>query len=260
MDWWKMLGRWRWQSARQPLTIPDELWGWVLDRYPFIAARSESDLAHLRELSARFLSSKEFHGAHGLVVTDQMAVAIAAQACLPVLQLGLGPYQGFVGVVVHGNEVVARRSEMDEHGVVHEYDEWLTGEAMEGGPVMLSWPDVAMGGETARGAYNVVIHEFAHVLDMGDGEPNGIPALGSKAAREHWTQCLGDAFEAFCTELDNGAETFLDPYGAQALEEFFAVAVEAFFVQPRGLRAEHPALYGLLASYFQQDPAVLVQE
>ena len=259
MVWWKVLGRWHRQTTL-PLTIPDELWAWVLDRYPFIAERNEADVATLRELTARFLSSKEFHGAHGLVVTDQMAVAIAAQACLPVLRLGLGLYQGFVGVVVHADEVVARRSVMDEHGVVHEYDERLTGEAMEGGPVMLSWPDVAMGGETSQGAYNVVIHEFAHVLDMCDGEPNGMPALQSKAAREQWARCLGDAFDAFCNALDSGAETFLDPYGAQAPEEFFAVAVEAFFVQPRGLRAEYHALYNLLANYFQQDPAILVQE
>ena len=179
--------------------------------------------------------------------------------CLPVLRLGLGPYRGFVGIVVHSDEVVARRSITDGAGVVHEYDEWLSGEAMEGGPVMLSWSDVAMAGETVAGAYNVVIHEFAHVLDMSDGECNGMPALGNAADRAHWAQCLGDAYDAFCGALDGDVATFLDPYGAQTPEEFFAVATEAFFVQPRGLRAEHPDLYGLLESYFQQDPAITVQ-
>jgi hypothetical protein len=81
-----------------------------------------------------------------------------------------------VGIVVHPDEVVAQREVMDDDGVVHAYDEVLAGEAMEGGPVMLSWRDVADAGETAASGYNVVIHEFAHVLDMGDGAADGCAA------------------------------------------------------------------------------------
>lgn len=254
MSWRQLFSRWR----RPPPGIPDALWAQVLGRYPFIAQRSADDLAQLRGLCAQFLASKEFHGAHGLQITDEMAVAIAAQACLPVLKLGLRHYQGFVGIVVQADEVVARRAVTDEDGVVHEYDEWLTGEAMEGGPVMLAWPDVAMAGEAAHGAYNVVIHEFAHVLDMGNGEPDGMPVLPDDTARQHWAQTLDTEYEAFLDDLDAGLDTFLDPYGGEAPEEFFAVAAEAFFVQPRGMKAEHPALYALLAGYFQQDPALFV--
>lgn len=251
MSWRQLFSRWR----RAPPSIPDGLWVDVLGRYPFIAQRPDEDLAQLRGLCSQFLATKEFHGAHGLQVTDEMALAIAAQACLPVLRLGLRHYQGFVGIVVQADEVLARRTVTDDDGVVHEYDEWLTGEAMDGGPVMLAWPDVAMAGETAHGAYNVVIHEFAHVLDMGNGEADGIPALPDEGARQHWAQTLQSEYEAFLGEVDAGQDTFLDPYGAEAPEEFFAVAAEAFFVQPQDLKLEHPALYGLLATYFQQDPA-----
>ena len=101
----------------------------------------------------------------------------------------------------------------------------------------------------------VVIHEFAHVLDMGDGEPDGIPPLPSAAAREAWIAVLDPAFEQFCAAVDAGRDTLLDPYGATSIDEFFAVASETFFVSPKQLRAEHPDLYGLLARYFQQDPA-----
>ena len=142
---------------------------------PFLAERSASDLKQLRRLATLFLNEKEFTGIGGLIVTDEMAVSIAAQACLPVLRFGLAPYRGFVGIVVHADEVVARRSTTDDDGIVHEYDEVLTGEAMEGGPVMLSWRDVSQAGSTAEWGYNVVIHEFAHVLDMGDGAADGVP-------------------------------------------------------------------------------------
>jgi hypothetical protein len=223
-------------------------------RYPFIGRRSAEDLASLRDLSTLFIAEKEFHGAQGFKITDEIAVAIAAQACLPILRLGLAHYNRFVGIVVHPDEVIARRVVMDEDGVVHHYDETITGEAMEGGPVMLSWHDVAAAGESAEWGYNVVIHEFAHVLDMGNGAADGIPPLADRATREAWAAMIGAEFNNFCDQVSAGQDTLLDPYGAEGVDEFFAVASEMFFVAPDDLRMEHPALYELFAGYYQQRP------
>ena len=250
----------RWQAYREArvLTrraIPDPLWRLTLARLPFLAARSADDLAELRRLASLFLDQKEFTGAGGLTINDAMAVCIAAQAVLPVLHFGLAPYAGFVGIVVHAEEVMARREITDDDGVVHAWDEVLSGEAMAGGPVMLSWRDVADAGESADWGYNVVIHEFAHVLDMGDGEADGIPPLPSRAEREAWAAVVDPAYRRFCAQVDAGTETLLDPYGATSVDEFFAVASESFFVTPKDMRARHPDLYGLLARYFRQDPA-----
>jgi Mlc titration factor MtfA (ptsG expression regulator) len=164
-------------------------------------------------------------------------------------------YDDFVGIVVHPAEVVARRVVTDEDGVVHHYDEVLAGEAMEGGPVMLSWDDVWQAGDLADVGYNVVIHEFVHKLDMANGAADGVPPLPDRRAAEAWLATLESAYEAFCREVDQGLETFLDPYGAQGLEEFFPVAAEAFFVAPLAFRTHHPDLYALFAGYFRQDPA-----
>ncbi|WP_374676367.1 zinc-dependent peptidase [Ideonella sp.] len=252
----RRLARWRDERALRRHAIPGPLWDAVVAAYPFIARRGVDDRADLRRLCSLFLARKEFHGAQGLTVTDEMAVAIAAQACLPILRLGIDAYDGFVGIVVHPDEVVAPRETMDEDGVVHAYDETLTGEAMDGGPVMLAWADVLAAGDTAEMAYNVVIHEFAHVLDMADGVADGVPLLPTAAARDAWIACLDVEYERFAARVEADDEaTLLDPYGAEGPEEFFAVAAEAFFVAPQGLRGEHPALYGLLASYFRQDPA-----
>lgn len=250
----------RWRSAREARVlarraVPDGLWRLTLARLPFLARRSDADLAELRRLTSLFLDRKEFTGIAGLEIRDDMAVCIAAQACLPVLRFGLAPYDGFVGIVVHADEVVARREWVDDDGIVHSWDEVLTGEAMQGGPVMLSWRDVAESGESADWGYNVVIHEFAHVLDMGDGEADGVPPLADAAAREAWIAVIDPAFEAFCEQVDAGVETLLDPYGASGVDEFFAVASESFFVTPNEMRAEQPGLYGLLARYYRQDPA-----
>jgi MtfA peptidase len=253
--WWQRLRQRSEQRAVERRHIPDALWAVTLARYPFLALREPQDIAELRRLSSLFLDSKEFSGAHGLEVSDDMVVAIAAQACLAVLRLGLRPYDGFVGIVVHPDEVQVQREFVDDDGVVHEYDDVLAGEAMEGGPMMLSWRDVNEAGESAQWGYNVVVHEFAHVLDMGDGVADGIPPLASAAERRHWQAVLTREYEAFCLRVDAEEDTVLDPYGAESPEEFFAVASEAFFVASKDMRAEHPALYELLAGYYRQDPA-----
>ncbi|MCW5664010.1 MAG: zinc-dependent peptidase [Piscinibacter sp.] len=247
--------RWREQRTLARRPIPDALWAITLARYPFLTQRSEADLTALRELATLFLADKEFAGMQGLEVDDGMAVAIAAQACLPVLRLGLSCYDHFKGIVVHPDVVVARREVMDEDGIVHHYAEELAGEAMEGGPVMLSWRDVAGAGDSAAWVYNVVIHEFAHVLDMRDGASDGVPLLPTTAARERWLAVLEPEWDAFRAQVDSRRGTLLDPYGAEGPDEFFAVASEVFFVDPAALRADHPALYALLAGYYRQDPA-----
>jgi len=250
-----MFGWLRKRTAAPP--IPDELWMGVLERYGFLAARPPAQRQNLRELAAQFLATKEFHGANGLVITDKVALAIAAQAVLPVLHLGLAWYDDFVGIVVHPDEVLARRTVTDDSGIVHQYDEVLTGEAMEGGPVMLSWHDVDGAGATADEGYNVVIHEFIHKIDMRDGAPDGCPPLPSREARRAWLAVMQAAYEAFrekviIAERFGGQAPWLDPYAAEGIDEFFAVACEAYFVNRLRFEAEFPALVALFDGFFNK--------
>ncbi len=247
-DWWR--------QRRQAPPLPDDLWQSVLVAYPFLAQRPADELGLLRALSARFLQDKEFHGAQGLVITDEIALSIAAQAVLPVLHLGLHWYDDFLGIVVHPDEVVARRTHIDEAGVVHDYDEVLAGEAMERGPVMLSWHDVREAGTRFDEGYNVVIHEFVHKLDLRDGAPDGCPPLPDSAARRAWLAVMERDYQAFrekvvIAERFGGEPTWLDPYGAQSIDEFFAVACEGYFVQRPRFEAEFPALAPLFDSFFK---------
>ena len=254
LSWWQGLRARREAAAAERRAIPDDLWKRTLVRYPFLQRRDAADAAELRRLTSLFLDRKEFHCVGGLKLTDAMAVAIAAQAALPVLRLGLQRYDGFVGIVIHPDAVVAQRATQDDDGIVHEYEETLAGEAMEGGPVMLSWPDVRRAGHSAPQGYNVVIHEFAHVLDMADGVADGVPPLPPALSPAHWQAVMSGEFERFVQRVDAGEDTALDPYGANGAEEFFAVASESFFVDARRLQAEHPALYTLLARFYAQDP------
>ena len=273
---WTRLWR-RLRSLIAPLPqIGSPLWLHTVQHYPFLNALALHEQAKLRTLSALFLQHKQFYGGHGLVVTDAMAVAIAAQACLPLLHWGeprqaLGWYSDFVGIVVHPGAVLARRQVTDEAGVVHQYAEALVGEAMERGPVMLSWHEVQGGGHSSAHGSNVVVHEFAHKLDMRSGTADGCPPLpagfmGSRSARAAhalWWSAWEPAYQDFkhrvaMAQRFGAAAPWLDAYGATAPAEFFAVVCEAYFVQRAQCAQELPTLVPLLDAFFQR-PAVSME-
>lgn len=239
-------------------SIPDGLWQFTVQRYPFVAMRTDEERVKLRRLSTLFLIDKEFSGAHGMQVDDEVAVAVALQACLPILNLGLTRYESFRSIVMHADEVLAQRTLIDDDGVVHEFTESLSGEAMQGGPVMLSWPDVAASNAAAGRAYNVVIHEFAHVLDMhGHASQAHLATAELRQAHKDWLHAFSQQFQDFVQSVNNGTDTVLDAYGAESIEEFFAVASEAFFVRAHDLQQALSGLYQLMCQYYQQDPAAL---
>ena len=240
-----------------PKAIPETLWQNTLQHYPFLAELSYAEQLRLRNLTGQFLAQKQFTGAQGLQVTDAMAVAIAAQACLPVLHLSLKLYDDFKGIVLHPGAMLARRKVTDAAGVVHRYSEALAGEAMQGGPVTLSWQDVAASGQLAAKGHNVVIHEFVHKIDMRDGAPNGCPPLPSRAARAAWKAAMKAAYQDFKSQLvmaDRfGAEPpWLDAYGATSPAEFFAVASEAYFVNRQRFEQDFSALAAIFDEFFKR--------
>ncbi len=236
--------------------LPDALWQKTLATLPFLERLNGEEKSRLRTLAEAFLAEKEFTSAGGLELTDAMCVSIAAQGCLPILNIGLESYRGWIGIIVYPDEFIIPRSVEDESGVVHEYDDVASGEAWEGGPLLISWRDAQMAGE----GYNVVIHEFAHKLDMLSGEVNGIPPLPPGLLRNEWEETLLAAYENFCALVDaaeeDDDETLLDPYAAESPGEFFAVMSETFFETPDKLREEYPELYELFSRFYRQDPAV----
>lgn len=244
------------KRQRHPTPISDELWQESLANLPFIAALDADTKKQLRALTEIFLSDKEFTSAGGLTLTDAMCVSIAAQGCLPILHLGIDCYRDWVGIIVYPDEFVIPRTLEDEYGIVHEYEEVAAGEAWEGGPLLISWHDAQM---TSDG-YNVVIHEFAHKLDMLNGMVDGTPALPPDITRKAWDGTLSAAYEHFCRTVElaasTGSDMRLDPYGAENPGEFFAVMSETFFSAPHHLREAYPLLYELFAKYYQQDPFI----
>ena len=243
-----------WLRRAQAPEIDPAVWQATIAKLPFLAGLAVDAEKRLKSLTEQFLAEKEFSAAGGLTLSDEICVSIAVQGCLPVLELGLSAYRGWVGIVAYPDEFVVPRRIEDEDGIVHEFDDVLSGEAWEGGPLVISWHDVQLAGKADTAGYNVVIHEFAHKLDMLNGEADGIPALHSGLDEDGWIAVFDAAFEDFCRRVDADEETLIDPYASQDHSEFFAVISEVFFLTPQVVAGEYPDLYDLLRRYYRQDP------
>ncbi len=251
--------------------IPDALWADTLATYPFLAVLDGQEKTALKQRTAWLLAHKTWNGAQGVVLDDAKQLAIAAQAALPIMHLPPDLYAGWEEIIVYPGGFLIEREHVDESGVVHEYAESASGEAWDGGPLILSWEDAL----AQHGGYNVVIHEFAHKLDLSTGFADGVPDLSAHPMidNRNWRQVLDKSLDTFRDALDHieacipadvdpespEADQWydqlpLDPYAATDEAEFFAVSSEHFFADPQPMASLLPQWYALLAAYYRQDP------
>jgi Mlc titration factor MtfA (ptsG expression regulator) len=237
--------------ARHP--IPDDLWQAACARLPILAALTAEEQARLREQATLLLARKHISGAGDFEPNAAMRVHIAALAALPLLGLDLGWYDNWHGIVVYPDTFVQEHEWEDEFGVMHRERRELDGESWQQGPVVLAWHEVEASGQ--GDGFNLVVHEIAHKLDMQNGDANGHPPLHRNMRNSDWNAAFSAAYEDMVRRDEAGEETPLDPYAADAPEEFFAVACEAFFETPAQLRTAYPAVYEQLCQFFRRAPA-----
>jgi MtfA peptidase len=253
---------WRRQRLRrQPFPAA---WRAIVRRRVPQVRRLPADLQlQLKRHMQVFLAEKRFVGCAGLVVTDEMRVTVAAQACLLLLNRPAGYFRGLREILLYPGAFVVDRVRADGSGVLQEQRGALAGESWAQGQVVLSWDDTLAGAAVADDGRNVVIHEFAHQLDQEKGHANGAPLLGARHRYARWSSVLGEAFTQLQRRVAQDSTALADAtapsplisaYGATDPAEFFAVVSEVFFEQPQRLAAEEPALYHELSGFYRIDP------
>lgn len=250
------LKRYLTRKALRRNAIPFSIWREITKQIPLITARSNKEKARLRFLTTLLLDKKAFVGANGLEITLEMKITVAAQACLQVLYLGLDAFEGWVQITIYPSVFVVKRDVMDDNGVVHPTTHGLSGESWRRGPVILSWQDVQHDSYTLHLGHNVVIHEFAHKLDMLTGRANGLPPLHPNMPIKDWSAALGNAYAALINRMDHHSHTYINTYAASNPAEFFAVLCEYFFTSPQTLELHCPEVYEQLKLYFRQEPVI----
>ena len=233
-------------------TVTATQWDKALASLPLLKGLTDSEIESLKELAILFLHQKEFEGAHGLEVTQEMKLIIALQACLPILKLGWGGYDGWITVIIYPAGFMPTRVVRDEYGVEHHVQSSLAGEAWQRGPLVLAWSQTEYAG--IIDGHNLVIHEFAHKLDMQNGAANGFPPLHRNMSRKAWTRALSKGFDYSKRKCDLGKHIGVDCYAASSPAEFFAVLSEVFFERPDVVKHRYPDIYGQFCQYYRQDP------
>ncbi len=218
-----------------------------------------AEQAKLRDITRILIAEKNWEGCAGLTLTDEMRVAIAAQAALLVLNFDGDYYPNVESILVYPQGFLVANVRREVNRVLAEEILPAAGQAALQGPVIVSWSDVRQGGLEAGDGRNVVLHEFAHKLDMRDGAADGAPYLQDAAQVDEWARVMSAEYQALVEATQAGQPTLLDPYGATNAAEFFAVATECFFEKPAQMKQEHPLLYAVLSGYYRQDPAVWIR-
>ena len=241
---------WRQRLIRRSTITPAQ-WQQAFARLPLLQWLDGTERDALRELAILFLQRKSLQGVGTVTLNTDMTLVIALQACLPILRLGLDWYDGWVSVLVYPGDFSPQRTRVDEAGVVHNYRDRLAGEAWQDGPVILSWNDVYHAG--AIDGHNLVIHEFAHKLDMRNGVANGFPPLHTGMSAVTWSAVFSAAFADFQARQQHHKRLPFDGYAAESPAEFFAVLSEVFFERPDAIHADYPAVYQQLRDFYRQD-------
>lgn len=230
-------------------------WLAIIERnVPMHARLPEADRLELQRRVLVFIDEKNFEGAGGLEMTDEIRVTIAAQACILLLRLDDDDYYPRLRSVVVYPTAYRVPGEVRPGEVAPEHAVHL-GESWNDGAVVLSWNSARRGAADPRDGKNVILHEFAHQLDQEDGAADGTPELDTWALYAPWARVLSEHYLALRKAARAGRKTLLDHYGATHEAEFFAVASECFFERPAQLRTRHPELYDELSRYYGQDPA-----
>lgn len=247
-----ILRNWRRRRWLQHARLPEAEWQATVNRLPLLKGLNAVERERLRDLATLFLHEKALDLAGGLDGAPEMGPIIAAQACLPILNLGLDYYQGWSSLILYPEGFLTHHEYTDSSGLVHHIRRPLIGEAWERGPVILSWADII--DSLDQPGLNVVIHEMAHKLDMLTGQVNGLPPLHWGMSVRNWSGAFNEAYQRLCRDVDRGQPTILDPYAAESPGEFFAVISETFFEIPARISETYPQVYEQLKAFYRQDP------
>jgi Mlc titration factor MtfA (ptsG expression regulator) len=213
----------------------------------------EEEQRRLLQLADELLSHKRWEAARGFALDDTVRVVIAAQAALLVLGLSTEHYRLVSAIIVHPSTLETSGVRAGpSSGVVTADRLAVLGLAQDGrGPVALAWDQALAGAHRLERGHNVVLHEFAHKLDMLDGTIDGTPLL-RRELRADWVRVCAAVYEDLVAGRPRPPMRW---YGATNPGEFFAVATEVFFEQARELQAAEPELYEVLTRFYRQDPA-----
>ena len=216
------------------------------NKVTFYNQLNEDDKVHFESCCIAFIKVTQFVG-HETEVTDEDMLLVAAGSVILAWGFPRWHYVKVKTVILVANAVG-----QDEHATVT----GMVGTHELAGKMFLSKPALHYGFSNDQDKRNVAIHEFAHLIDMADGEVDGLPEhLCKKAYVLPWL----DLIKTKTHEIEQNKSNIRD-YAAYNPAEFFAVTSEYFFERPKMLKQKHPKLYQSLQQFYKQDRAAVAED
>jgi len=212
----------------------------------FYRQLNHEEKLHFEACCIAFIQTTHFSG-HDTEVTDEDMLLVAASSVILAWGFPKWHYVKVSNVIL-----VANALNQDENGIVT----GMVGTHEFSGKMFLSKPALHYGFSNDKDKHNVAIHEFAHLIDIADGNVDGLPEqLCKHAYALPWLNLIKTKTE----EIQQGRSNIRD-YAATDSAEFFAVATEYFFEQPKMLKRKHPRVYQSLQQFYRQDRAAVKED
>ncbi len=195
-----------------------------------------------------------------MLLTDEIKLTIAAVACLLLLNERGEYYPKLSSILVYPNAYRVRETLTVGGYVVQERKVVRIGESWTLDQVVLSWEDIKRDATNWEDGHNVVLHEFAHQLDLEDGRADGVPILERRSDYLSWARVFEKEYQRLLRDVERGHKTVMARYGATDPAEFFAVATETFFEKPLLFKRKHSELDRELKRYYKLEPLEWMQQ
>jgi len=233
-------------EAPAPIEITVEQRSILANKVSFYASLSDADKPIFEQGCMAFIANTEFVG-HNLEVSDADRLLVASGSVI--LAWGFDQWH-----YVKVDTVYLVPASFNDSSEFHQNDSNITGlvgTAHLRGKMILSQAALHQGFNNDQDKRNVAIHEFAHLIDMADGDIDGLPRQISEHSYSlPWLELVARKIK----QIDN-RKSDIRQYGATNNAEFFSVASEYFFERPKRLKQKHPELYSHLQRFYKQNRA-----
>ncbi len=225
----------------EEVAVPDDIY----DNYSFVIG---SLFTYFNDLSAeqkqrfvkrvyQFRAGKKFHFI-GLENNEDIAILVSASA----VQVTFG-LRNFMLAHFKDIYVLADAYHMD-----NDEELYIGHVAPEG--IYLSWKHFLYGYSHKNDNINVAVHEMSHALLYN----NFFAQYGMDSHFRLNYEKFSSSTGPILADVITNRRSYLRSYAFSNLHEFWAVSVEAFFENPKGLKENMPDLYDALVRVLNQDP------
>lgn len=239
-------------NAQEQTIVWQERWSKFLEEHVlFYRGLSKKDKLLFNRRIILFLYTTSVESGQ-VDVSDEDRLLVAASAIIPVWGFDNWHYFNLESVYL-------LPTSFNENFECYQHDSHIAGMVGTGpmsGKMVLSHQHLYQGFKNSRDKQNVGIHEFAHLIDMADGECDGFP---ERLMAFQYTIPWFSLVEKKTRDIHDKKSNISD-YGAKNRAEFFAVATEYFFERPHLMSKKHPELFKALTEFYKQDVRAILQD